>query len=370
MKKINIVIPMAGLGTRFKSEGFDLPKPLIEVGGKTLVEHSIDSLNIDGRYIFITRKYDDESHNILLSNKLKSIKPDSIEIKIESVTRGSVETCLFAKSHIDNDYPLIITNCDQRLDWDSNSFLEFIETNVLDGIVITYESDNPKNSFALVGEDNVISKFAEKTPISNNALIGLHYWERGSDFILSSEELLRNFELDGRPECYISETYNYLIKNGKIIKSYEIQSNEYISLGTPYDLSIYQAKIKEFYTEKPKTIFCDIDGTILQHAHRFSDVFFNEPKLLDGVLKKFNEWDSQGHKIILCTARKESGREMTEKHLKELGLCWDYLIMGVTSGVRILINDKLNKIDDNRSVSVNVITNEGFDKIDWKKYKL
>ena len=53
---MNIVIPMAGLGTRFSSEGFDVPKPLIEVGGKTLIEHSIDSLNLNGRYIFITRK--------------------------------------------------------------------------------------------------------------------------------------------------------------------------------------------------------------------------------------------------------------------------------------------------------------------------
>jgi ribonucleotide monophosphatase NagD (HAD superfamily) len=160
-----------------------------------------------------------------------------------------------------------------------------------------------------------------------------------------------------------------LEKNKKIM-SFEIEPNEYISLGTPYDISIFQAKIKEFYTEKPKTIFCDIDGTILQHAHRFSDVFFNEPKLLDGVLQKFNEWDSQGHKIILCTARKESAREITEKHLKELGLCWDQLIMGVTSGVRVLINDKLNKVDNNRSVSINVLTNEGFDKTDWKKHKL
>lgn len=361
---------MAGLGTRFKSEGFDLPKPLIEVGNKTLIEHSVDSLGIDGNYIFITRKYDDESYNILLSNKLKSIKPNSIEIQLNSPTKGSVETCLFAKQYINNNNPLIITNCDQRLDWDSNSFIEYLQSNFMDGLVITYESDNPKNSFALVGDDNIVTKFAEKTPISKNALIGLHYWSCGKDFVSSAEELLNKFEDEGRPECYISETYNYLIKKGKIIKTYEIQNNEYISLGTPYDLSVYQAKIKEFYTEKPKTIFCDIDGTILQHAHRFSDIISNDPKVLEGVLKKFNEWDSQGHKIILCTARKESGREITEKHLKELGFCWDHLIMGVTSGVRILINDKLNKIDENRSVSINVITNQGFENIDWKKYKL
>jgi hypothetical protein len=141
-------------------------------------------------------------------------------------------------------------------------------------------------------------------------------------------------------------------------------------LGTPYDISVFQAKIKEFHTEKPKTIFCDIDGTIIKHLHRFSDVSSKTPILLSDVLKKFNEWDSQGHRIVLCTARKESAREMTEKHLKELGICWDQLIMGLTSGPRVLINDKLNRLDPDRSISINLSTNEGFGKTDWDKYKL
>jgi len=368
---MNIIIPMAGLGSRFKSEGFILPKPLIEVGGKTLIEHSIESLNIPGQYIFITRKYDDVNHNLLLSKKLKEVIPESVEILIESPTKGSVETCLYAKDFINNDEPLIITNCDQRLEWNSEDFLDFINNNNnSDGIVVTYDSDNPKNSFVKLNDNGDVITITEKNPISRNSLIGLHYWKNGKLFIDSSEKLMGEFEKNGRPECYISETYNFLIENNMKIKSYEIPVNEYISLGTPYDLSVYQAKIKEFYTDKPKTIFCDIDGTILRHVHKFSDVCTTDPVLLNGVLKKFNEWDSQGHKIILCTARKESAREITEKHLKSLGICWDYLIMGVSSGVRVLINDKLNKTDSNRSVSVNVITNEGFEKIDWKKYNL
>jgi NDP-sugar pyrophosphorylase family protein len=367
---MNIVIPMAGLGTRFSNEGFDLPKPIIEVGGKTLIEHSIDSLNLDGKYIFITRKYENKNHNILLSEILKKIKPDSIEIIIDEITSGSVETCLMSTEYINNETPLIITNCDQRLEWDSDLFLEFIKNEDLDGVLLTYESDNPKNSFCSINSNNLIDRVVEKQIISKTALVGLHYWSKGLDFVSSAKKLFESFKNDGKPECYISETFNFLIKEGKKIKSFEISPNEYISLGTPYDLSVFQSKIKEFYTEKPKTIFCDIDGTILHHVHKFSDVCFIEPRLLDGVRTKFNEWDSQGHKIVLCTARKESGREITEKHLKQLGLCWDYLIMGVSGGVRVLINDKLNKMDENRAVSINVITNEGFEKIDWKKYKL
>jgi NDP-sugar pyrophosphorylase family protein len=252
---MNILIPMAGLGTRFKNEGFDLPKPIIEVNGKTLIEHSVSSLGIEGRYIFITRKYENSNDNELLSKKLKELSPTSVEIQLESPTRGAVETCLFAENLINNDEPLIITNCDQITDWVPEDFQEFINQNNLDGGVVTYTSVNPKNSFAVV-ERGVVTRLTEKEAVSNIALIGLHYWKKGSDFIKSAKNLLQNFEEKGRPECYISETYNNLIEEGRVIKNFHIPVNQYISLGTPYDLKIYQGKLKEFYTEKPRTIFC------------------------------------------------------------------------------------------------------------------
>ena len=366
---MNIVIPMAGLGTRFANEGFDLPKPLIETNGKTLIEHSVDTLGVYGKYIFITRKYDNPKHNELLTKRLKEIQPDCIEIQLDKPTRGAAETALAAKKYINNTSKLIITNCDQITDWDANDFNEFISNPNIDGVVVTYPSNNPKNSFAVV-EDNHVVKLVEKDPVSDIALIGVHYWKEGHIFVKSAEQLLADFSHEGRPECYISETYNYLIKSSFKIKNYHISANEYIPLGTPYDLKIYEGKVKEFHTEKPKTIFCDIDGTLTYHVHRFSDLLDTTPILLDGVREKFNQWDSQGHKIILCTARKESAREMTEQQLKSLGLCWDHLIMGVTSGQRVLINDKLNINHPNRAEAINVITNEGFENISWSSYGL
>jgi len=360
---MNIVIPMAGLGTRFSNEGFNLPKPLIETNGKTLIEHSISTLGVEGKYIFITRKYDNPEHNILLTKRLKEIQPNSIEIQLNEPTKGATETALAAKQYIDNNEPLIITNCDQITDWDASKFNEFISNPNIEGVVVTYPSSNPKNSFAVV-EDNRVIKLVEKQAVSDIALIGVHYWREGYMFVETAEMLLKDFEEEGRPECYISETYNYLIYTGANIKNYHITANEYIPLGTPYDLKIYEGKVKEFHTEKPKTIFCDIDGTLVKHAHRFSDLKDTEPILLPGVREKFNQWDSQGHKIILCTARKESAREMTESHLRTLGLCWDILIMGVTSGQRVLINDKLNVAHPNRAIGINVITNEGFKNIE------
>jgi len=366
---MNILIPMAGLGTRFKNEGFDLPKPIIEVNGKTLIEHSVTSLGIEGKYIFITRRYENPEDNVLLSKKLKEMDPNCIEIQLDRPTRGAVETCLFASDYIDNSEPLIVTNCDQITDWEPELFKSFISDSEIDGAVVTYTSVNPKNSFAIV-ENGKITKMVEKNPVSDIALIGLHYWKNGSDFIESAKKLLENFESTGRPECYVSESYNFLIDEGKLIKNFHIAVNQYIPLGTPYDLKIYQGKLKEFYTEKPRTIFCDLDGTVLKHLHRFSDIPKNEPQLLPGVLEKINQWDSLGHKIIFVTARKESAREITEKHLKSLGLCWDQLIMGVTSGPRILINDKLNKNNPNRAIGINVITDGGFELTNWEEFGL
>ena len=71
---INIVIPLAGEGTRFSSTGIKTPKPLIVVNGKTMIEHSVESLGIEGQYIFITKKYSNDVYNKDLSSIIKRIK--------------------------------------------------------------------------------------------------------------------------------------------------------------------------------------------------------------------------------------------------------------------------------------------------------
>jgi len=368
---MNILIPMAGLATRFVNEGITTIKPLIKVNGKTLIEHTIETWGLDGHFIFVTRKYDDPDDNADLSALLLKLCPNSTEICISEPTRGAVETCLKAVDLIDNDTPLVITNCDQRTEWNSKSFLNYVDAVDVDGVVVTHESNDPKHSYAKTEKGSRVTELVEKKVISKDALVGIHYWRRGSDFVASARALLETITSQGtRKEGYVSETYNFLIDKYKSIYTYRIGKNEYIPLGTPYDVALYEAKIKEFLTEKPKTIFCDIDGTLLLHLHRFSDLGAQRATLLEGVLDKINQWDSIGHRIILCTARKESARAMTEAQLRELGLCWDQLIMGLTSGERVLINDKLTESANPRAVSVNLITNKGFNQVKWEKIGL
>lgn len=358
---------MAGAGSRFQKAGINVPKPLISVLGKTLIEHSISSFNIHGRFIFLTREFDDPEDNVKLSALLKEKRPESIEIKLTAMTSGATESALFAKDLINSDEPLVIYNCDQLINWDINDFLIFLDEKKPDAAVVLYNSKDPKNSFAEI-ENGVITRMVEKKAVSNHALIGFHYWARGKDFVSSAIALMDRFRVNGSPECYISETFNHL-DNQKILP-YHIANHLYVPLGTPEDVSKYIGKIKEFSTDKPKTLFLDIDGTLLRHQHTITDVYLQPAEVLPGVVEKINEWDSQGHIIILVTARKESTRELTERQLRQFGLAWNHLIMGVGGGRRFLVNDKLNEGDINRAVGINVVTNDGFNSTSWEDHGL
>lgn len=365
---MNILIPMAGLGSRFSLKGYDKPKPLIDVDGKTMIERSIETIDLRGQYIFVVRKYEFEKYNHILIQLLKNITNKPIIITVDHDTDGATSTCLLAKEHINNNEPLVITNCDQILKCSITKFTENALKNDVDGSIITYPSDDEKNSFAKV-DNGVVTEVAEKKKISRSALVGVHYWKKGSDFVRSAEKLIEHKDKT-KNEYYIAPTYNELIKEGKKISAYYVLEEDYISLGSPEELKTYIGKKNEYNIDKPKTILCDLDGTILKHSHSFSKVMSSDPVLLDGIKDKFDEWDSRGHKIIIMTGRKESVREKTENDLRNLGLCWDQLIMNVGNGTRILINDKLADRSPDRAISVNIKVDSGFKDVDWEKMGL
>ena len=272
------------------------------------------------------------------------------------------------KKYIDNDEELVITNCDQIMEWSSNNFKSFINNTNMDGAVVTYETNDPKHSFIRVDEKGNGVLLTEKNPISNLGLTGIHYWKKGKYFVESAENNI-SLGLKENNEFYVAPTYNHLINKGMIIKNYHLGKNQFNPVGTPEDLRIYIGKSNEFKKEKIKTIICDIDGTILKHIHKYSGLN-KEPVVTSGVIEKFDHWDSNAYKIILITGRKESAREQTVEQLKKIGIPYDQLIMDAGNGQRYLINDKINKNSFDRSISINVITDEGFNNIDWEKLDL
>jgi len=238
-KNLNILIPMAGAGSRFSQVGYTLPKPLITIQGKPMIEQAVNSLGVKGNYIFITQKI----HN--LKPHLESVYPGCKVIEIDYLTRGSACTCLLAKEYIDNDSPLVITNCDQIMWWDGKSFATFLKNYPYDGFVVTYTEDTPKNSYVVLNREGFATQFAEKQVISNISLNGIHYWRYGKDFVHSTETMVKNNETYNG-EFYVAPTYNTLIKQNKKIGVYHIPNDQHNAVGTPEDLIKYTDRVYEY----------------------------------------------------------------------------------------------------------------------------
>jgi len=109
-----------------------------------------------------------------------------------------------------------------------------------------------------------------------------------------------------------------------------------------------------------KTIFCDIDGCLIEHQNFYNDKMV----LLEGTLEKIKEWDRKGYRLILTTGRRESSREITEKHLSDIGITYDTLIMGLGPNVRVLINDTRPNQKIDTALSFNLKRNKGIKDID------
>lgn len=109
----------------------------------------------------------------------------------------------------------------------------------------------------------------------------------------------------------------------------------------------------------PKTIFCDIDGTLLLHFGNIDDNVKKEPVILPNVLESIKQWEKLNYKIIIITGRKESMRKATEEQLFNAGIVYDSLVMGITNGDRIIINDKKPNGIRNTAYAINLVRNKG-----------
>ena len=121
----------------------------------------------------------------------------------------------------------------------------------------------------------------------------------------------------------------------------------------------------EYQTDKHATYFIDLDGTIFKHKHRYSDL--EDAELLPGVRDALDELDMRGDTIILVSARKESSRRFTEQQLATHMVPYDQLILGVSQGCRVVVNDVLKDTSQKRARGINVITDKGWSVSDLKK---
>ena len=230
---MNVLIPMAGAGSRFEQAGYTFPKPLIEVNGKPMIQVVVENLNIDAKHIFIVQKEHYEKYN--LKYLLNLITDNNCEIvQVDGITEGAACTTLLAKQFIDNDEPLVMANSDQFLEWNSNEFMYSMIADDIDGGIVSFEATHPKWSFAKLGEDGFVTEVAEKKPISNVATVGVYYWSKGSDYVKYAEQMI-NKDIRTNNEFYVCPVYNEAIGDNKKVKVFPIE--KMWGLGTPEDLN-------------------------------------------------------------------------------------------------------------------------------------
>jgi len=228
--KINIVLPIAGLGKRFIDGGYETPKPLIQTNGKHIVVKSLESVDYkDCNLFFIVRQEHIDGYQI--DDILKEKFGNDVHItSIDYTTDGALSTCLLVEEYIDNENPLVIFTPDCYFEPKFNSK----EINKkYDGMVVVFNSDSPAHSYVTLDDNGYVINAAEKEVISNNAVGGLYYYKRGKDFVKYSYQLIDNNDRVNN-EFYICPVFNYFIKDGGKIG---IEKNtKHLILGTPEDL--------------------------------------------------------------------------------------------------------------------------------------
>ena len=235
-------MPMAGEGSRFLKEGWTTPKPLIELNGQPLFKHAISSVtdkDIQMKYSFIVRQEHIDKYQI--DKGIRSFLHEANLFSVVKTTRGAVETCLIAENAIADDDAVIVMDCD--LEFRSKKFMEIIKQilnkpieEATGGALVSFESNEPRYSYAALGEDGFVARTAEKEVISNHALCGAYFFASGRRFKQIAHLLLAEPAFT-KPEYYVSLLFNYLLKDGE--KVWLAPMEEYYSYGTPEELKRY-----------------------------------------------------------------------------------------------------------------------------------
>lgn len=233
---MNILIPMAGEGSRFAKEGYTFPKPLIDVEGKPMIQRVVENLDFDAEYIFLVRKEHLDKYAGLETTLARITNGRYRVVLVDGLTEGAACTALLAKEYINNDEDLLIANSDQIIEYSSENFNYFKNFTAADAIVFTFHAIHPKWSFVKINSRGVVTEVAEKNPISDIATCGIYWYRKGSEFVSCAETMIqKNIKVNN--EFYIAPVYNELIQSGKTLIPFFVHRMH--GIGTPEDLNAY-----------------------------------------------------------------------------------------------------------------------------------
>jgi len=253
MSELQIVIPMAGRGSRFAQAGFTTPKPLIPVGGRPMIQWVIDNIrpHRPHRFIFLCLGEHLQTYPEVPA-EIRRLCPACEIVPVETVTEGAACTVLLARKFIENDSPMMIANSDQIVDLNIDEYLAVGDSTDVDGHIMTFWADHPKWSYCRMRHDGTVSEVVEKQVVSNEATVGIYNFRRGIDFVQAADSMIaRNLRVNN--EFYVAPCYNEIIGcGGKIItvKTGAEREGMY-GMGVPEDLEFFTTT--KYYASRAAT---------------------------------------------------------------------------------------------------------------------
>lgn len=235
---LHVIIPLGGRATRFQERGYTFPKPLIEIGTRSMIELVLENLAPppDTRFTFICRK--EHLTQFYLGDMLRLLAPGCEIISLEHDTAGALCSVLLAVDDLKPDEEVLVANGDQIISGGLAPFYEKCRIPGTDGCILTFTATHPRWSFVRTDAAGHVTAVAEKRPISKQATVGLYYFRRASDLLAGAERMLVKGLTTGG-QFFVAPVYNELLLDGKIITTHHLPDGTMSSLGTPEDLEMY-----------------------------------------------------------------------------------------------------------------------------------
>ena len=234
-----ILIPMAGLGSRFSKAGYEDPKPFISVNGKPMIHQVMANLWIEGAsFILVCREEHIDQYQHVFDELRTSF--DVNVVTIESLTEGTAITVLAAHRLLETAENLVVANSDQIIYGGISEFVHNAIGRKVSGSILCFKDQdrNPKWSFARVDDSGAVVEVREKEPISDLATVGVYYFRTGREYIQATNDMIvKNERVNG--EFYTCPVYNHLIAAGGKVVTYVIPESSMWGIGTPEDLNRY-----------------------------------------------------------------------------------------------------------------------------------
>jgi len=235
---LHVIIPLGGRAIRFQERGYTFPKPLIEIGTRSMIEVVLENLAPPqpARFTFICRK--EHLTQFYLGDMLRLLAPGCKIVSLEHDTAGALCSVLLTIDDLHSEEEVLVANGDQYLTAPLVPFYDKCRLPGTDGCILTFAATHPRWSFVRTDPGGRVTAVAEKRPISKQATVGLYYFRRASDLLAGAERMLiKGLTIAG--EFFVAPVFNELLLEGKYITTYHLPDGAMYSLGTPEDLEIF-----------------------------------------------------------------------------------------------------------------------------------